>query len=155
LPEKFPGEVEEGAAIMVDKVRTALNIRFQGSTPPNMLFTDRGNGFYNAGSGKITYGYQTALRRCGLTAFFKHDASRQPGKLQEVMLHETAVAWMRHRLSKTLPKQAWTETVEQYGSRLKRCAAYINEHYDVEALCNALPARLRMLVDSEGDRIAK
>ena len=30
LPDKFSGETEEGAALMVSKVRAALNIRFQG-----------------------------------------------------------------------------------------------------------------------------
>ena len=46
LPENFPGETEEGAAIMVAKVRAALNVRFPAGNAPRVLFTDRGNGFF-------------------------------------------------------------------------------------------------------------
>ena len=65
------------------------------------------------------------------------------GELQEIMLHETAVAWMRQRLTKTRPKQAWTETIADYRSRLKTCAAYIKENYNVEGLCRDLPTHLQ------------
>ena len=98
LPDNFPGESEEGAEIMVAKVKAALNIRFQGATAPTRVFTVRGSGFYNAGTGRTTPGYRAALQANGLRAFFNDDASVQPGQLQEVMLHETAVAWMRVRL---------------------------------------------------------
>ena len=92
LPSNFPGESPEGAEIMVAKVRAALNVRFPGGDAPRVLFTDRGNGFYISGSGVITPQYRAALHRHGLRAFFGCDASVQPGQLQEVMLHETAVA---------------------------------------------------------------
>ena len=84
-----------------------LNIRFQGSTAPRVLFTDRGNGFFNSGTGAVTNGYRDALKNHNLRSFFKDSAAVQPGELQEIMLHETAVAWMRQRLTKTRPKQAW------------------------------------------------
>ena len=79
----------------------------------------------------------------------------QPGKLQEVMLHKTAVAWMRRRLSQTKPAWPWVETLDSYRSRLKECAAYINSKHDVDALCMALPGRLSLLEESWGDRISK
>ena len=140
---------------MVAKVRSALNIRFQGATPPKLLFSDRGNGFYDSGSGAITAGYRNALRAHGLKAFFGDDASIQPGQLQDFLLHETAMAWMRDRLKKTKPRQAWTETVDAYRSRLKACAAYCNENYDVEGLCREVPGRLQELVKRQGDRLPK
>ena len=155
LSDNFPGETEAGAAEMVARVRAALNVRFQATTPPKVLFTDRGNGFFDAGTGAITSGYKEALATHGLKAFWGDDASQQPGKLQEVMLHETAVAWMRLRLTKTLPKHAWTETEDEYRARLKLCAAYINENYNVAGLCKGLPKRLATLKEREGDRIAK
>ena len=155
LSENFPGETQEGAAEMVAKVRSALNIRFQGATPPKLLFSDRGNGFYDSGSGAITAGYRNALRAHGLKAFFGDDASIQPGQLQDFLLHETAMAWMRDRLKKTKPRQAWTETVDAYRSRLKACAAYCNENYDVEGLCREVPGRLQELVKRQGDRLPK
>ena len=103
----------------------------------------------------ITPQYSTALHEHGLRAFFNRDASIQPGSLQEVMLHETAVAWMRDRLVKTTPRRAWQETVEQYCTRLKACAAYINEHYKLAGLCRELPQRLAELDRRQGDRLRK
>ena len=47
---------------------------------------------YNSGNGHITAGYKQALRDHSLRAFMGDDASEQPGELQELMLHETAVA---------------------------------------------------------------
>ena len=74
------------------------------------MFTDRGNGFYEAGSGAMTAGYHDALREHGLKAFMREDASMQPGVLQEIMLHETAMARVRFRLSRTVSQIAWKET---------------------------------------------
>ena len=155
LPDKFPGETEDGAAIMVSKVRAALNIRFQNSIAPKVVFTDRGNGFFQSGSGKITPGYRDALRQHGLKAFMGSDASMQPGTLQELMLHETAMAWVRQRLARTLPKIPWQETIPEYISRLKQVACYINDQYDVDGLNRELPMRVEKLLASDGDRINK
>ena len=153
LPMNFPGETEAGAALMVAKIRTILNIRFPGCNAPRILFTDRGNGFYESGSGKITGGYRRALRQHRLQAFMKADASIQPGCLQDLMLHETAMAWVRNRLKKTVPKVAWHESVEEYGERLKQVAAYIEGKYNVGGLCRELPDRVAELHKRRGDRI--
>ena len=75
--------------------------------------------------------------------------------LQELMLHETAVSWVRDRLKKTLPRRCWEETEEAYGARLKEAASYINSTHDVEGLCMEFPGRLRDLVEQNGDRLAK
>ena len=155
LPEKFPGETGEGAEIMVSKVRAALNIRFQGTTAPGTLFTDRGNGFYDSNSGQITEKYKNALRAHRLKAFFPENALVQPGKSGDLMLHETAVAWMRYRLVKTQPKKCWEESVDAYVSRLKSCAAYINDNYDVDNLCRELLDRMEALKKAGGDRLNK
>ena len=53
------------------------------------------------------------------------------------------------------PKEPWTESVEEYKTRLKLCAAQINQKYDVDGLCRALPKRLKMLEERKGDRISK
>ena len=90
-----------------------------------------------------------------MKAFFGVDASVQPGQLQEIMLHETAVAWMRTRLAKTVPRRAWEETREAYHARLKACAGHINGHFDVEALCRGLPGRVAELAACRGDRLGK
>lgn len=83
------------------------------------------------------------------------DASLQPGYLQELMLHETAMAWVRERLKKTVPQRPWEESVEAYGRRLKEVAAYINCQYNVDGLCRHLPDRVAMLRSAKGDRIPK
>ena len=155
LSASFAGETEAGAAEMVARVRAALNIRFQGSTPPTLLFSDRGNGFYDSGSGAITAGYKNALREHGLKAFFGDDASVQPGMLQDYFPHETAMAWMRDRLKKTVPRKAWQESVEEYHARLKQCAAHCNNKYDIEGLCREPPWRTRELLKRQGDRIPR
>ena len=80
-------------------------------------------------------------------------ASVQPGHLQELMLHETAVAWLRLRLERTLPKSCWKETPEAFGARLRRCCADINATLDVAGLCRSFPARVQKLLDSEGGRL--
>ena len=154
LPDKFPGETGEGAQIMVSRVRAAVNIRFQGATPPQVLFTDRGCGFYQ-NTGQIQEKYCEALREHGLKAFFGQDAAVQPGQMPDVMLHETAVAWLRLRLTKTLPRRSWEESLDDYRARLKGCAAYVNANYDVAGLCNELPQRVRKLDELVGNRLAK
>ena len=50
-------------------------------------------------------------------------------------------------------RRPWEETPEEYGSRLKACAAYINEHHNVDKLCRGLPARLHELNRLKGDRL--
>ena len=120
---------------MVGRVRAALNVRFHGDSQPEVLLTDRGNGFYQSGSRSITDGYRDALREHGLKAFMGADASAQPGNLQELLLHETAVSWMRVGLAKTVPKACWAETLPAYRPRLKAVCASINAKHGVAGSC--------------------
>ena len=103
----------------------------------------------------MTVEYRAALKRNRLRAFFATNASVQPGQLQEVMLHETAVSWMRTRLAETVPPEAWKETREEYGVRLKRRCEAINKDCNIEALCRGLLRRIRMLQEQAGGRINK
>ena len=152
--ENFPGETAEGAAELVAKVRSALNVRFQSAaTQPEILFTDRGRGFYLPNSGVITTEYKEALADHGLQAFMGDDASRQPGSMQDFLLHETSVSWLRHRLAQSTPKKCWAETRLEYGRRLKRCCDQVNKDLDVEGLSKHLPKRLKLLKDKLGDRL--
>ena len=81
------------------------------------------------------------------------DASLQPGALQGVMLHETAVAWCRNKLARCLP--ARPETPEEYRTRLKAAVAEVSATHDVGSLCKELPARVAQLSLAEGGRLAK
>ena len=150
LPADFPGDKPEGAEVFVNKVRVGLNLRFQGSTPPAVLFTDRGAGFYNPGTGIITAEYKSALAAAGLKAFMKDDASVQPGKLSDLLLHETAVAWIRKKERTTLPKEPWKETPDALATRLKDITAKVNRTHKVENLCRELPARIATLYKKKG-----
>ena len=68
LGPDFPGDTPEGASILVPKVRGSVNIRFHGDKP-DVVFTDRGRGFFAIKSGKITKKYKEALEANGFTAF--------------------------------------------------------------------------------------
>ena len=141
LGSDFPGECEAGAAVLVQKVRAAINIRCQSTDQPKVVFVDRGKGFYNPGNGKITQKYRDALQEHGLQAFMGEDGSRQPGNLQEAMLHETLVAWVRKRLERTMPKKPWEESEEKYGQRLRQVIQEINAECDVASVCAEFCAR--------------
>ena len=122
---------------------------------PHVLFTDRSAGFYNPGSGRITDEYRTALATHGLQAFMGDSAAVQPGRLSDLMLHETAVSWIRALLASTLPARPWEESPQQLVARLKRVAGRANAEYDVAGLCRELPHRVGKLVDRGGGKLAK
>ena len=153
----FAADRPEGIAMFVQKLRAALELRFQdGASQPNTLFVDRGNGFYESGSGIITPEFETALQENDFRAFHGANASIQPGQSGDLMLHETAVAWIRRRMAQTLPREPWRESEEEWGKRLKDTVAYINDKYDVEGLCREMPERMCTLVqEKQGDRIGK
>jgi hypothetical protein len=154
LDQDFPGEVAAGGAILAKKVRAGLNVRFR-SDAPSVVYVDRGKGFYDPGTGKIVPAFKAALRLNDLKAFWGDDASAQPGNLQEMMLHETAVAWIRHRLTLSTPKEPAEETRCEYESRLKMICSDINRECNVEGLCRAFLKRVQALKEAEGDRISK
>ena len=156
LGADFPGETQEGASILVSKVRAAVNIRFQGgASQPDTVWTDRGKGFYSPCTGVITAGYKRALKDHHLKPAMGDDASIQPGSLQELMLHETSVAWIRHRLAKSVPPKAWEESLDAYSARLKQAVDEINKCNDVEGLCRGFLTRIQKLVDREGGRLSE
>ena len=71
----------------------------------------------------------------------------------DVLLHETAVSWMRKKLTATTPRRPWLESRDQYAARLRRVVADINRSYAVGALCQRFPDRLDELVRRQGDRL--
>ena len=120
LGERFPGETPEGAAELVGKVRAALNVRFQNAASvPKVVFTDRGRGFYVPNSGVIRDEYKETLEDHGLEAFWGEYGGRQPGSMQDSLLHEIAVSWLRVRLAQNIPKKYWAETRDEYRTRLQ------------------------------------
>ena len=69
------------------------------------------------------------------------------------MLHETTVAWLRHRLGETMPVEAWHDSREEYNTRIKSCVDRVNHEYDVEGLCHGFYKRIDKLVLNEGGRL--
>ena len=79
--------------------------------------------------------------------------AQAPQRSQELMLYETAMAWVIHRLKATRSARAWEETEAEFGERLRSVAEYINTTFDVESLCKGLPQRIAKLRDAKGDRL--
>ena len=153
LPEGFPGECPEGVAILVQRLPAMLQTRFPDAGKPRYVMTDRGRGFFNPGTGAITAEYEGALEQNGLRALQGHSAATQPGSLSEVLLHETAAAWLRHLLSQSTPAEAWKETRAAFAARLREQCRWINSHYDVDGLCREFPHRVAKLVARKGDKL--
>ena len=99
-------------------------------------------------------GVQSSVEEHKLTAYYRDDASLQAGNLQEVMPHETAVPWIRHRESTTRPARPWEETAVEFGVRLRGICEDINQHCDVEGLCRKLPEWVQAVADAQGGRIS-
>jgi len=154
LPPGFPGDTQAGAAILIQKVRAALNIRFPDRTDqPSVVAVDRGNGFYVQITGDVTPTYAAALRTHGLRNFMGRNCGAQPGQLGDALLHETAVAWIRHIERNTVPMRAREETYEDFGARIKSIVNHINRNHDVEGLCRGFPKRIQGLVDGKGAKL--
>ena len=95
------------------------------------------------------------MKQHDLRPLMGRNAMIQPGKLQELMLHETAVAWIRWKLERSLPACPWEETRAEYESRIKDAVRAINDTYDVASLTHELPDRITELIDNDGGRIPK
>ena len=97
-----------------------------------------------------------ARRENGFGAFHGANASIQPGQSGDLMLHETAVSWIRRRMAQTLPIEPWRESEVGWGKRLKDAVVHINNKHDIEGLCREMPGRMHELVhDTMGDRLRK
>ena len=62
--------------------------------------------------------------------------------------------WLRSE-RKTLPRQPWCETSEQFSRRLKDIVAKINSTFDVGGLCQQLPRRVEQLYSKQGGKLKK
>ena len=157
----FPGETPEGIFQLISRLPGMLNRMLGPSTAkPRTLFTDRGPGFYYTHPGTITGFYDAATRQHNFKPWAGLDSTKgpraQPAEIQDVLLHETAVAWMRSRLASTTPTVPWEETPEDFANRLQEAADFANANYDVSGLCRELNWRLEQLVKvTHGDRLKK
>lgn len=153
LPPDFAGVRPDGAEVFVERLRVGLNRRFPNAEGPRVVFVDRGEGFYNPGDGQITWQLKAALQRHGLRAFMRDDASVQPGHLADLMLHETAGAWIRRQERQTLPARPLEEARDAFATRLKGTVADIKRTHNVEQLGRDLPTRVATLCRNVGDKL--
>ncbi len=72
-----------------------------------------------------------------------------------MMLHETAVAWIRYSLAQCVPARSWLETFQEFRARIQAVVAEINRVHDVDSLCRELPERVQEVKAMEGGRIGK
>ena len=76
--------------------------------------------------------------------------------LRDLWPHETTVSWVRERMKRTQPVEAWSESEEELGKRLKAAAAHCTSEHDVPSLCREFPAQMHDLVHvTKGDRLRK
>ena len=127
---------------------------------PRTIFTDRGPGFYHRTWGTITGDYESACREHGFKPWQGSNAKKgphaQPGDIGDVLLHETAISWMRRREEATRPTKPWEETPHDVAARLQAAVCHVNEQFEVRALCMEFPQRLHDLVNkTRGDRLPK
>ena len=122
---------------------------------PTVVFTDRGPGFYHPSSGNICPEYQGALEEQGFTAWAGENAKWQPPDVPDILLHETAVAWVRSFLRQHPVKIGHNQAknIENLEEKLQEAESHINTYYEVEDLCKSLPRRLKELVEAKGSRL--
>ena len=122
---------------------------------PRIIATDRGPGFYQASSGTIVAAYTEALYQNKFIAFAGDEAKWQPPDLPDVLLHETAVAWVRSFFKKRpfKVKKKVKHNFTLFAKMLHQCELHINKNYDVAGLCKAFPRRIQALIKAKGDRL--
>ena len=106
-------------------------------------------------TGHIVGAYAKAAKEHGFRPYAGYDASGQPPDAPDVLPHETAVAWARGYFKKhPVSKDGGTADMErQLKATLVDCAAYINDNYEVDALCRSFPERLKALIAAGGERL--
>ena len=145
-----------GMATFVDRLPRLLpTLLGKGALMPRVVVSDRGPGFYQSLTGHIVKDYVDALDKNGFRPFAGSDASTQPPDIPDLLLHETAVGWIRNYLRKHPFARSGTLDVQEARLRklLKQCADHINAHYDVDRLCDRFPARLQEMIDKGGQRL--
>ena len=90
--------------------------------------------------------FESACRELGFKPWAGSNSKRgpraQPPDLADVLLHETAVSWLRRQEEQTRPTRPWEETPQQLAVRLRQGVSRINKEFDVRGLCMELPGRL-------------
>ena len=154
----FPGETPEGAGLLVRHLPALLKTMLgSGARLPRTIFSDRGPGFFHRKWGTITGDYESACRECGFQPWAGTNSKKgpraQPRDIGDVLLHETAISWLRREEENTRPCTPWRETPVELEHRMLAAVRHINKEFDVRGLSLQFPERLRTLVVTDGDRL--
>ena len=103
--------------------------------------------------GSISASIDLELTEGGFRPFAGHFAAEQPPDIPDVLLHETAISWVKSREGKTKPPKAWEETREAFTARMRGIVQEVNASCDVEGLCYGFLKRLGELVERKGARL--
>ena len=128
-----------GLAAFVERLPRILRQMLGTSAKlPRAVFTDRGTGMYTP-TGKIVRAYAEALQRAGFATYWGENAQRQSPDMPDLLLHETAVAWLRKRLRTSRPEvEPWEETQEMWSRRAQQAVRFVNTSYNVAGHCLSL-----------------
>ncbi len=158
---EFPGETPQGARLLVNNLPGLLRKMLGPQAKmPRTIFSDRGPGFYHRKWGTITGDYESACRSENFKPWAgsnsKAGPRAQPPDIGDVLLHETAIAWLRRQEEKSRPTAPWQETTKELERRLQKAVKHINATHDVRGLCMEFNQRLSDLVHKTmGDRLPK
>ena len=146
----------EGLAMFVKRLSDILRRMLgQDARLPRTIFTDRGTGLYSS-RGRAVKAYSAAVKAAGFRLFGGDDASQQSPDMPDLLLHETAVAWFRRKLSKELPVCVpWEETQAQWAARARQVVAFLNKNCRADKLCQQFPQRLEACRNRGGERLRK
>ena len=158
--EKYASEDSELAAACVNALPALLR-QMLGfcSFKPRTLFTDRGPGFYHSIHGTVTGEYHLACQKHHFKLWAGTNAKKgdraQPGDISDVLLHETAISWVKERIAKSnaAVREPWNETPQQFAARLQQVIKDVNKSCNLDGLCREFPARLQELKRRGGDRL--
>ena len=108
-----------------------------------------------------TYRYDNICHKLGFTPFAGSNAKfgqrAQPAEIGDVLLHETAISWIKERIktSNALVKTPWNETPQEFARRLDLIMKGLNSECNVKGLSLEFPARLSALCKGQGKRLPK
>ena len=153
LPEDWHLNAEGMAAAMRGLTETLRRMFGANARLPRMLFTDRGTGMYIP-LGQACTAFAETVADEGFHLYWGADATRQSPDMGDMLLHETAVSWIRARLRREKSEvHPWLESRAQWSVRVQRVVREINRDYDVAGLCRAFPTRLHKCVEALGERL--
>ena len=93
-------------------------------------------------------------QKCGFKLFWRPDAKRQAPDMPDLLLHETAVSWVRNVLRRMKPEVLpWKKSPVQWSRRMVRAVDEANQ-YDVEALCTDFPDRIQECLAADGAKLS-